>query len=92
MEGININDADVLADVASEFGSVRDDFIRTLRDPKLATQVTDEFASARTYGTNALPNVLWESEGARALLAGGYADADMLVELIDAKKSSLVPV
>ncbi|MFP6814173.1 MAG: DsbA family protein [Pseudomonadales bacterium] len=89
MEARNINDADVLADAAVDFGCEREAFLDALKDARLLEQVTDEFALSRGFGTNALPSVLWEVDGVRSLLAGGYADAEMLVELIEAKKSSL---
>ena len=44
-----------------------------------------ELDTSRSYGTNALPNVLYEETGKRELLTGGYVDADMLVQLIEAK-------
>ena len=91
VEGRNINDARVLADAAVDFGCERESFRRGLQNPALAARVTDAFASSRRYGTNALPSLLWEADGVRALLAGGYADADMLVTLIDAKRSSRSP-
>jgi len=87
-EGRNINDADVLADVATDFGCQRLEFRRNLEDPELAAAVAAEFASSRSYGTNALPSLLWETGGQRTLLAGGYVDADMLATLIDAKRNS----
>ncbi len=88
VEGRNINDADILAHTAGDFGCDREEFLRELEDSRLIAQVADEFSSSRTYGTSALPNVLWEVDGARSLLAGGYADAQMLVALIDVKKNS----
>jgi putative protein-disulfide isomerase len=91
VEGRNVNDGEVLADVAADFGFERRGFEKELEDPDLATHAAEQFASSRTYGTAALPNVLWEWGETRALLAGGYADADMLVELIEAKRNSLAP-
>ena len=85
--GVNINDADVLADAASEFGWQPQRFVNALADNEVATGVVHGFAVSRTYGTNALPSILWERNGDRTLLAGGYADADMLVELVRARKN-----
>ena len=89
--GVNINDAEVLADTATEFGWQRQQFLSALGDNEVSAGLADEFARSRSYGTNALPNVLCERDGERALLAGGYADADMLVELIRARKNSPAP-
>ena len=91
VEGRDINDADLLAYVAGDFGCEPGTFLGVLEDAERVEEVEEQFASSRVYGTNALPSVLWEVDGQRALLAGGYADADMLVELIAAKKSSQVP-
>jgi putative protein-disulfide isomerase len=89
VEARNINDVDVLADIAVDFGCEREAFLHALKGAQLWDQVSDEFTLSRGYGTNALPSVLWEVDDVRSLLAGGYADAEMLVELIEAKKSSL---
>lgn len=82
MEGRDITDVDLLAGVATEF-DLRADVIRQgFDDPSLRADLAAEFAGARRYGTQALPNVVTEQAGERALLAGGYADADMLEALI----------
>ncbi|NIP14389.1 MAG: hypothetical protein GWM88_06525 [Pseudomonadales bacterium] len=88
VEGRDVNDRDLLAGIASDFGCDRAAFVALLDDPAVAAHIREEFAGARRYGTNALPNVLWESGNGRELLAGGYADADMLVELVRAKRNS----
>lgn len=85
LEGRNINDAGVLADAAGELGWDGAACLRALDDPELARQVAEQFAASRSYGTNALPSVLWESDAQRTLLAGGYVDADMLAALITAR-------
>jgi hypothetical protein len=48
----------------------------------LQALVADEFAGARRYGTQALPNLVLEVGGERRLLAGGYVDAAMLESLV----------
>jgi putative protein-disulfide isomerase len=91
VEGRDINDRDLLAGIARDFDCDRVAFVALLEDPAVAAHVRDEFAGARRYGTNALPNVLWEGTQGRELLAGGYADAEMLVELVRAKRTSQPP-
>ena len=91
VEGRDINERDLLAGIACDFGCDRSAFVALLEDPAVADHIREEFAGARLYGTNALPNVLWEGSGGRELLAGGYADADMLVELVRAKRNSQPP-
>lgn len=91
LEGRDISQRELLAGIAREFGCDRQAFLELLDDPAVAAHIREEFAGARQYGTNALPNVLWEAGDGRELLAGGYADADMLVELVRAKRNSQPP-
>lgn len=91
VEGRDISDRELLAGIARDFGCDRAAFVELLDDPEVAAHIRDEFAGARLYGTNALPNVLWEGSRGRELLAGGYADADMLVELVRLKRNSPPP-
>ncbi len=80
----DITRVDVLCDTARELGWPPEVVSQGVDDPAIVERVTQEFSSARSYGTNALPAVLFERDGERRLLAGGYADADMLVALVRA--------
>lgn len=83
----DINDPALLAATATDFGVAADVVRDGLADPELQDLLREEFATARGYGTNALPSVLVERDGVRSLLAGGYMDADMLESLIRARLS-----
>lgn len=82
VEGADLNDLELLARAAGNFGVPRQVVIDGVADEALRTTVANEFESSRRYGTNALPSLLVESAGEKRLLAGGYADADMLEQLI----------
>lgn len=81
-EARNIGDPALLAATAADLGVPATVVEQALRDRELAASLQAEFALARSYGTSALPSVLVERDGERRLLAGGYADADMLETLI----------
>jgi putative protein-disulfide isomerase len=81
-EGRNTGDPELLARTAEEFGVPAAVVRAGLDDPRLQDQLRAEFAGARIYGTQALPNLLLEVDGRRRLLAGGYVDAAMLVSLV----------
>lgn len=85
MEARDITDPALLATAATEFGVDAGVIRDGLADPDLTAALQTEFDGARRYGTQALPNVLTERGGERTLLAGGYADADMLEALIRAR-------
>ena len=85
LEGVDINDPTLLADAAQRFDWTSEDMGTALNDLNLKETVRFELDTSRSYGTNALPNVLYEETGKRQLLTGGYVDADMLVQLIEAK-------
>lgn len=84
VEGRDISNADVLARVAEEFDWAAAEFLEALTSTELRSRVQSQFASSRSYGTNALPNVLIEQQGRRRLLFGGYADSATMIELIRA--------
>jgi protein-disulfide isomerase-like protein with CxxC motif len=81
-EGADLNDVELLARAAEGFGVSRDVVVRGVEDEGLRAALADEFEGSRRYGTNALPSLLAETDGERRLLAGGYADAAMLEQLI----------
>ncbi|MFU8815264.1 MAG: DsbA family protein [Pseudomonadales bacterium] len=84
-QGVNVNDAALLAGTAAEFGVASDEVRAAFRDPGLAQALRAEFAGARRYGTHALPSLLIERDGERRLLAGGYADAATVAAMVRAR-------
>ncbi|MCZ6644133.1 MAG: DsbA family protein [Gammaproteobacteria bacterium] len=85
LEGLDINEPGLLAQVAQDSGWTRADMASALNDLNLREVVRFEIDTSRSYGTNALPSVLWEEDGKRVLLAGGLVDADTLVQLVRSK-------
>lgn len=81
-EAQDINDPDLLAATATEFGVAADVVRAGLADPALTAELRVEMNQARRHGTSQLPHVLIEQAGQRSLLAGGYADGPMLEALI----------
>jgi protein-disulfide isomerase-like protein with CxxC motif len=82
--GRDINDIELLCDVAASIG-VDPQRIRTrVYDPGLQERVRFQFDNANSFGTNALPSLLIERDGKLQLFAGGYVDAEMLCELLPA--------
>ena len=73
----------MLAELAACEGVTPEDFLHALKDPALDAELALEMQIARGYGTSALPSVLVETEHGRSLLAGGYADAPTLQQLIE---------
>lgn len=85
LEGVDINDPMRLAQVAQDCGWMRDDMATALNDLNVREVVQFEIDTSRSYGTNALPSVLWEEDGKRVLLTGGWVDAGTLVQLVRSK-------
>lgn len=92
VEGQNINDLELVAEVAEDFGVSRDTIRRESTDDRIRQLVSFDFSTSRRYGTNALPSVLWDENGERGLLAGGYLDAATLTELARNKNAFLQSV
>jgi protein-disulfide isomerase-like protein with CxxC motif len=91
-EGVNINDADVLIATAVDQGLSAEEVRERLSQPRYTELARFEFDTAREYGTNALPNVLWEQDGQRSLIGGGYMDSQTLLQAIELKRNSQPPV
>jgi len=81
--GENINDPLVVDAIATEFGWRPQEMLAELSDEALHGEVAEQFSTSRNFGTNALPAVLIEKDGSRQLLAGGYADSAMLIQLLN---------
>jgi protein-disulfide isomerase-like protein with CxxC motif len=82
-EGRDLGSPEVVDWVAREFGWTEGELAAELDDPELIASARAQFETSRDYGTNALPNVLIEApDGDRRLLFGGYADSNMIVELV----------
>lgn len=82
VEARDINDAQLLATTATEFGVAADVVRQGLADAALAAALRAELNQSRRHGTSQLPHVLIEQRGERSLLAGGYVDGPMLEALI----------
>ncbi len=82
VEGAITNEEPELLRLAEEFDWPIDSLAAVLGEPALNAQVRFEMESARAYGTAALPSLLLEVGGERRLLAGGYADAQMICGLV----------
>jgi len=81
-EGRNTTTGEMLDWIAREFDWAPGELAGELADEDLHARVRVQFDSSRRYGTNALPSVLIGSADERRLLFGGYADSDMIVELV----------
>jgi protein-disulfide isomerase-like protein with CxxC motif len=81
VHGENINDLDVLYDLAPD-GLDSQSFSDRVHAPGIVERVKFQFDNAGAFGTTALPSLLVEGGGKLQLLAGGYVDAQMLVELV----------
>ena len=79
VDGVDINDLELLTEMATNFGVERRAFLQAAGSEKVRAEVRFQMDTSRDFGTNALPSVLWEEGGQRRLLAGGYLDAKALL-------------
>jgi putative protein-disulfide isomerase len=84
-QGMDTTDLTLLARTAEDFGVAADALRAGCADPALLEAVRVEFGSCRSYGTQALPNLLIDARGNRRLLAGGYADAATIEAMVRAR-------
>ena len=83
-EGVDINRIEELVRLGSEFGLALDDPLVALHEAAADPALQAGFASARSYGTHALPALLLEQDGERQLLQGGYADGATIIATVRA--------
>ena len=80
VEGVDINDLETLAATAHDCGVDRGAFLQAAGSERVRAAVRFQMNTSRDFGTNALPSVLRERDGERRLLAGGYLNAEALLE------------
>jgi len=78
--GMDINNLEALAATAHGCGVDRNAFLQAAGSGKVRAATRFQMSTARDFGTNALPSVLEERCGERRLLAGGYLNAEALLE------------
>ena len=79
VDGLDVTGAELLRDEAASIGIDAGMFDAAVASPQTLTRVREGFALAKSYGTAALPSVLFEVGGVRRLVAGGYVDAPTLL-------------
>lgn len=84
LRGEDVTDRVLLREAAMPYGVAADAFDQLFDDQVVRDALAPQFARARSYGTHALPSVLVEAGGNTRLLAGGYASAEMLLEMLEA--------
>ena len=80
VEGVDINDIEILAATAQECGVDREAFLQAAGSERVRAAARFQMNTSRDFGTNALPSVLAEWDGERRLLAGGYLNAEALLD------------
>lgn len=83
VRGENINDLDLLAELAEPFGVDAQMLAAKVREQSIVERVRFQFNNAGAFGTNAMPSLLIERQNRLHLLAGGFVDAQMLGELLE---------
>ena len=84
LHGVAISDQAHALQVAADHGFDKDELDGLMVSTKVREQLKFQFANARSFGTDALPSLIWknaDNENFR-LLAGGYVNADMFAELV----------
>ena len=78
-EGVNVNDLDVLLETAAEFDAAPERLRGLMNSEAVRKRTRWGFDHARSYGTQAVPNVLVSTDGNHfQLFAGGFVDARQL--------------
>lgn len=85
LEATNINDRDVLASVAAEFGIDADEFLLRLDSAEVAARTQWGFTRSRRQGAGALPSFLFGAGDDLTLMAGGYLDTEFLCTEIETR-------
>jgi putative protein-disulfide isomerase len=82
VDGTDICDESFLTQEAVAAGADEARFVAAYRASSTLKRVRAGFATAKAFGTSALPSVQVDVAGKRALVAGGYVDAPTLLESV----------
>jgi len=80
--GRDITSVELLVEVAEGCGVEAQALRARMEEPATLERIRFQFDNTGAFGTNALPSLLIERDGALTLFAGGYMDAAMLGELL----------
>lgn len=82
-EGRDINDANVLADIAATCGIERERFKSVFASPEARAEVTFDFNRTRAFGVTGFPTVLCADDGQYAFLTLGYRPFSAMGPLLE---------
>jgi putative protein-disulfide isomerase len=83
-DGRDITDRSVLADLATRHGVDREEFAASLHGDEARQLAWEDFARARNWGITGFPTLVGElGDGRLALLARGWAEAEVIRDRID---------
>jgi len=89
-EGRDVTDLKGLADLASEYGVDPVEFADSLEADEAKQRAWQDFARARNWGISGFPTLLGElADGRLALLARGWAEADLIRKRISSLDEAL---
>jgi len=81
-EGENVTAPTRLTEIVRESGEDPDVIELLARSASVRARTSAGFVLARSHGTHAMPNLVFDDGSTRRLLAGGYLDAPTLVSTI----------
>ena len=84
LEGRDIGDTDVLADIAAETGLDRADVLRYLSGPEDVERVSEENGRAHRLGINGVPAFVFN----RRFVVSGAQDPQVLARMLDAAEAT----
>ncbi|TVQ92269.1 MAG: DsbA family protein [Bacteroidetes bacterium] len=81
-EGIDLNDINAYAEIASEFGINPDDFIRQMNSDQIERIIQDEFKMVAGMGVKSYPTVVLRKENETKIISRGYKDFESLSAIV----------
>jgi len=82
-DGLDITDAEVLADIAQDQGLDRESFHSLFASPKAREWVAFDFNRTRAFGVTGFPSVLCAEDGQYAFLTLGYRPFSAIAPLLE---------
>jgi putative protein-disulfide isomerase len=80
----DVTSADVLADIAAEFGHDREEFAALFAKPETAQRTIADFQLAQRLGVSGFPTVLINDGHGYAYLTNGYQPIEQLGHIVEA--------
>lgn len=83
LEAKDLNNEELYADISTNYGLNRDDFLSRMKSPDFEIQTKKEFQRVSEMGVNGFPAMLMEKDDSLYMLNSGFVEYKKLAQFLD---------